>query len=697
MTRGRLALCSLVTGAALIAAASAMTRLVEGWWLRTAALSVLILTAAVLLVVGALPRGRRRASRPGEPLRDPITGGAGVLAFTLIGYGTAIWWVLARFGGADLAFDPTPNRATLTRIAALIAEVGPLINEETAPIESSPPIALLLMAGVLLAALAANLFLVAGKPALVALPLIALWLPTLAFAQAIPLPAFVGTAVGMLALLALTASVVRPGHRAVETATHSAPRRRGQPSVRARQIGTAVTAGALVVALAGAGRVAGANETVALRWFQPTSIGLGDGFLTGEYVDLTQDLPTQSQHEVFRYATGDGHAAGPFAIRTLTRFDGRTWTPTAAAESDPSAVVSAEDLKSSVPAPGGSVAINIGLVDRETPVLPVPTDAWSTREVGPWYFNRADKSLVNFGHVDTVGFIINREAWTAESLRAAEDAHVEDLAGWFPHLDPAEVLRNAGHAAEMHARRDSGVPPTQLTLADGTTVAFDCADAPFAECGWGLRSLNPNTGEYVLTEVSVDLDLLAVPANDYSEAIRQLASEVVGDAPTAYDQALAIQDWLRNPVNFTYELQAPQAVSGDVTWDFLTARTGYCVHFATAMAMLARHLGIPARVVTGFLSGPQVDGHFVVTADRAHMWPELQLPGAGWVRFEPTPARSVACHRPTPTRCLKFLARLWTTISRCLGPVFNRRRCPRQPWLRRRGRVRTWPSRRSER
>jgi hypothetical protein len=63
------------------------------------------------------------------------------------------------------------------------------------------------------------------------------------------------------------------------------------------------------------------------------------------------------------------------------------------------------------------------------------------------------------------------------------------------------------------------------------------------------------------------------------------------------------------------------------------------VQFATSMAMMARSLGIPARLGVGFLPGTsQGDGTYTVTARQAHAWPELYFEGSGWVRFEPTPA-----------------------------------------------------------
>lgn len=111
---------------------------------------------------------------------------------------------------------------------------------------------------------------------------------------------------------------------------------------------------------------------------------------------------------------------------------------------------------------------------------------------------------------------------------------------------------------------------------------------------------------------------------------------VVAGATTDFDRAVALQEWFRS--SFTYDTSIVDASSTDAVVRFLTSRRGYCEQFAATMALMARQLGIPARVVVGFLPGTQAAETWVVTAHEAHAWPELYFAGAGWVRFEPTPA-----------------------------------------------------------
>ena len=92
---------------------------------------------------------------------------------------------------------------------------------------------------------------------------------------------------------------------------------------------------------------------------------------------------------------------------------------------------------------------------------------------------------------------------------------------------------------------------------------------------------------------------------DLNPTISDLARQIAGDKPTAYDSALALQDWLRTPSRFTYDLDVPELRGGrDQLVRFLTViRRGYCEQFAAAMAVMARTLGIPARVAVGFTPG----------------------------------------------------------------------------------------------
>ncbi|WP_432562797.1 transglutaminase family protein [Kineococcus sp. SYSU DK003] len=117
------------------------------------------------------------------------------------------------------------------------------------------------------------------------------------------------------------------------------------------------------------------------------------------------------------------------------------------------------------------------------------------------------------------------------------------------------------------------------------------------------------------------------------------AREVTAGASDAYERAAALQRYFRSTGGFTYSTTAPNDGGADAVATFLAEKSGFCVQFASAMAVMARSLDIPARVAIGFLPGDESsDGRWRISAQDAHAWPELYFEGVGWTRFEPTPA-----------------------------------------------------------
>ncbi len=121
----------------------------------------------------------------------------------------------------------------------------------------------------------------------------------------------------------------------------------------------------------------------------------------------------------------------------------------------------------------------------------------------------------------------------------------------------------------------------------------------------------------------------------FEEALR-----VAGNARTPYASVLALESWFRRSGGFRYDEQPTRSFDVPPLVNFVTAtRAGYCQHFAGAMAVMLRLLGIPSRVAVGFTSGKLVDGTWRVTDHNAHAWVEVWFPGHGWVAFDPTPGR----------------------------------------------------------
>ena len=140
---------------------------------------------------------------------------------------------------------------------------------------------------------------------------------------------------------------------------------------------------------------------------------------------------------------------------------------------------------------------------------------------------------------------------------------------------------------------------------------------------------------------------LDIPA-DLPAVVGETALAVVGDAATNYDRAIALQQYFRGG-EFVYSEDAPveqdyDGSGAEVLAEFLDSKSGYCVHFSSAMAAMARTLGIPARVVVGFTPGQSTTTtndatEYRVSTHDLHAWPELYFDQVGWVQFEPTPGR----------------------------------------------------------
>ncbi|GAP16045.1 transglutaminase-like enzyme, putative cysteine protease [Longilinea arvoryzae] len=124
------------------------------------------------------------------------------------------------------------------------------------------------------------------------------------------------------------------------------------------------------------------------------------------------------------------------------------------------------------------------------------------------------------------------------------------------------------------------------------------------------------------------------------QRVRDLSGLIAGSADTAYAKAVAIQNYLRLTYPYDLTVAPPPAGTDEVDNFLFEARAGFCSHFATAMAVLLRAQGVPARVAVGYLTGEYDPerGAFRVPASAAHAWVEVYFAGYGWIEFEPTPA-----------------------------------------------------------
>lgn len=145
--------------------------------------------------------------------------------------------------------------------------------------------------------------------------------------------------------------------------------------------------------------------------------------------------------------------------------------------------------------------------------------------------------------------------------------------------------------------------------------------------------------------------------SDRTQALAASVTAAAG-ATTPYDQAVALEQYLRT--NFTYRLEAGTAPDGTDIVDYFLfdSKVGRCDHYASSMVVMLRSLGVPARIVTGFAPVPYDDSlsGYVYRGRNAHAWVEVYFPGFGWIPFEPTPNQPASSLdgrgdgiEPTPT------------------------------------------------
>jgi transglutaminase-like putative cysteine protease len=202
---------------------------------------------------------------------------------------------------------------------------------------------------------------------------------------------------------------------------------------------------------------------------------------------------------------------------------------------------------------------------------------------------------------------------------------------WLPTPYPVRTIHAPGDWRYDQSTLDF------ISAADGQTTAnldygVEALDLHFT--AKELQNAGPAPASVFAPDTALPKDLPSM--------VGTLAQQVTAKAATKFDAAVMLQDWFRTGGGFRYSLAvAPGDGSNDLVRFLGTgagSRTGYCQQFASAMAVMGRSVGIPARVVVGFLrSHPLGNNDYVFNSHDMHAWPELYFGGYGWVRFEPTP------------------------------------------------------------
>jgi len=227
----------------------------------------------------------------------------------------------------------------------------------------------------------------------------------------------------------------------------------------------------------------------------------------------------------------------------------------------------------------------------------------------------------------------------------------------------------------------TGYNPGRIYLTQAGQIALERGTLYRALSAVPYFRPEPLRNDRVVTNDTVNLKLPPI-----SQRTANLAESIVQGTTTDYDKAVRLERFLLN--NYSYELSVePLPPERDATDYFLfEEQKGYCSHFATSMAVMARHVGLPARVAVGYLPGlidPMTGAHIVRAGD-AHAWVEVHFQRHGWVAFDPTPRPDAAMGFATGRNWLYFGLEDITgvTFASMLSPITGNLSLPRIPsWV----------------
>ncbi len=140
-----------------------------------------------------------------------------------------------------------------------------------------------------------------------------------------------------------------------------------------------------------------------------------------------------------------------------------------------------------------------------------------------------------------------------------------------------------------------------------------------------------------------DAQLANVPpqytrVENIDERVVAKAQQLTENETNNFDKASEIWQFFTAQNGFVYDTKTADATDADALADFiLNGKRGFCEQFASAMAVMLRAVGIPARVAIGFTSGTPQGDHLSISSEDAHAWVEVYFNTRGWVSFDPTP------------------------------------------------------------
>ena len=203
----------------------------------------------------------------------------------------------------------------------------------------------------------------------------------------------------------------------------------------------------------------------------------------------------------------------------------------------------------------------------------------------------------------------------------------------------ATVRPQAGAAPIPAAQAPAGTPAVEFTIVraardldNGDSYTFVSAATKAS-----IQDLENASTDY---PAEIQDKFLQIPP-EFSPRVRELAQQLTANAATPYEKAKAIESHLRT-LPYDDAIPAPAASVDPLEYFLFDIKRGYCDYYATAMAMMLRTVGVPARTASGYAEGlfDEESQAYYITQRDAHTWVEVFFPEYGWIEFEPTAGES---------------------------------------------------------
>ncbi|KAA3663696.1 MAG: transglutaminase domain-containing protein, partial [Chloroflexi bacterium] len=266
-------------------------------------------------------------------------------------------------------------------------------------------------------------------------------------------------------------------------------------------------------------------------------------------------------------------------------------------------------------------------VDRQLPYVYWQTIVYDTYDDGRWQVanNEAELHISDDG-VLNVPFTLSRQVVTQTVVTYLQNSSLMYGAPEIVGSD-RDMFIQAGDDGDGN-ELVTGLR-SRFVLKQGDRYEmlsrFSTADA------FSLRAASTDYPEWVV-------DTYLQMSETITPETLELAEEVTAGYDTSFDKAIAVRDYLRETITYNDQIPAPPADVDPVHYTLFVSQEGYCNYYASAMAMMLRSQGIPARVVSGYAQGEFNEDNlfYRVRASNAHTWVEVYFQDYGWIQFEPT-------------------------------------------------------------